>query len=60
MQLFFVWSIINPEDIDIVLRIYKNDQIYEKIPMPYEVRDIMETIPDFDHRIDQLRQEEGL
>lgn len=51
---------VNPEDVDIVLRIYKNDQIYEKIPMPYEVRDIMDTIPDFDHRIDQLRQEEGL
>lgn len=51
---------MSPNDINIVLRIYKDDRILEKIPEPYEVLDIMETIPRFDREIDQLRLEEGL
>ena len=51
---------VNPEDIDIVLRIYKNGDRIECEPKPIEIRAIMDIIPVFDDRIEQIRQEAGL
>lgn len=48
---------VNPEDIDICLRIYQNDEIYETSPEDETIFSIMDTIVDFDKVIDSLRKE---
>lgn len=50
----------NPEDMDILLRIYKDGDIIELEPAPGDIREIMDIIPIFDQRINQIRQEAGL
>lgn len=58
--LFCLEYSVNPEDIDIVLRIYKDGERIELEPVPIEIRAIMDIIPVFDQRIEQIRQEAGL
>lgn len=50
----------NPEDMDIYLRIYKDGSCIELEPPPDDIREIMDIIPIFDQRIEQIRQEAGL
>ena len=50
----------NPEDMDIVLRIYKDGDIIELEPASDDIREIMDTILTFDPIINQIRQEAGL
>ena len=45
-----------PEDIEIELRIYQNDDVVVEFPEPQAIRDIMELIIRFDKRIDKLKQ----
>lgn len=47
----------DPNDIDIVLRIYQSDEILEDSPDPSAIVDIMNTIVDFDRVIEGLRKE---
>lgn len=49
-----------PEDMDIVLRIYKDNDIIELELDSDDIREIMRTIPIFDDIIEQIRQEAGL
>lgn len=50
----------DPKTIDIVLRIYQNNQIVEEIPDPEQIKDIMLKIQDSDKVLDQIRKEEGI
>ena len=50
---------VNPDDIDIFLRIYQNDEVFEECPESSVVFDIMDTIVEFDKIIDGLQREEG-
>jgi len=47
----------DPNDIDIVLRIYQSDEILEYSPDPSDIVDIMNTIVEFDQIIEGLRKE---
>ena len=51
---------INPNSIDIELRIYQNNDIQTLIPESEEIMGIMDTIVEFDNHIDKLRDEEGV
>ncbi len=51
---------VEPKTIDIVLRIYQNNQIVEEIPDAQQIKDIMAKIQDFDKVLDQIRKEEGI
>lgn len=51
---------VEPKTIDIVLRIYQNNQIVEEVPDPQQIKDIMTKIQDFDKVLDQIRKEEGI
>lgn len=51
---------VEPKTIDIVLRIYQNNQIVEEVPDPQQIKDIMIKIQDFDKLLDQIRKEEGI
>ena len=46
----------NPEEIMIVLRIYQNNRVWEEIPEPKIVREIMAKIVMFDKRINELKE----
>jgi len=46
---------IKPIDIDIELRIYQYDEAFIYIPEPEEIFNIMDTIIDFDKKIEQLK-----
>lgn len=46
----------DPNDIDIVLRIYQSDEILECSPDPSSIVDIMNTIVDFDRVIESLKE----
>jgi hypothetical protein len=46
----------DPNDIDIVLRIYQSDEILECSPDPSAIVDIMNTIVDFDRVIESLKE----
>lgn len=48
---------VNPNDIDIVLRIYQSDEVFEENPEPEAIVSIMDTIINFDRIIDSLRRE---
>lgn len=47
-----------PEEIEIELRIYQNDEIKEYIPDPEEIRFIMAQTVKFDSHVDTVRKEE--
>lgn len=47
----------NPNDIDIELRIYQNDEILVHVPHPEDILYIMEKIIQFDKRIEQIKSE---
>lgn len=49
---------INPEEIDIELRIYQCDDIMVCLPTAEDIRFIMNKIVDFDKRIDRMKMEE--
>ena len=51
---------VEPKTIDVVLRIYQNNQIVEEIPDVQQIKDIMIKIQDFDKVLDQIRKEEGI
>lgn len=51
---------VEPKTINIVLRIYQNNQIVEEIPDAQQIKDIMAKIQDFDKVLDQIRKEEGI
>ena len=51
---------VEPEDIEVFLRIYKSGSKIDLQPSPIEIREIMDIIPAFDQRIEQIRQEAGL
>jgi len=51
---------VDPYDIEIELRIYQSDEVREYTPDPSHIAHIMETIIDFDARLNQLRLEEQL
>jgi hypothetical protein len=46
-----------PGEIEIILRIYQNDDYEEYIPDPKEVVDIMDKFVRFSERVDYLREE---
>ena len=45
-----------PEDIEIELRIYQNDEVMVEFPDSQAIRDIMDLIIRFDKRIDKLKE----
>ena len=49
---------VNPEDIQIICRIYQNDEISEFKPRPEVIREIMAKAADFDQLIEDIRTEE--
>lgn len=46
-----------PRDIQMQLRIYQNNEIFEFIPDPKDIEAVMKTIVRFDERINQMRME---
>ena len=50
----------NPADIDIELRIYQNNEIWECKPTPEELLPVMDKIIRFDKMIEQIKEEEGM
>ena len=46
----------NPNDIEIELRIYQNDQVVTHIPDGSDIRRIMDRIVEFDKRIESLKE----
>lgn len=48
---------IDPISIDIVLRIYQSDEVFEEIPNSDDILSIMDTIIEFDRIIEGLREE---
>lgn len=51
---------VSPFEIDIILRIYKSNEIEEKKPEPEEIVWLMEKIKSFDIRIESLKREAAL
>lgn len=49
---------VNPEDIEIELRIYQNDDLWTENPDPNDIRIIMDKIILFDQRLSQIREGE--
>ena len=49
---------INPEEIDIELRIYQHNEIDICEPVPEKIREVMKTIVNFDRIIQKLKSEE--
>jgi len=47
---------ISPFDIEIELRIYQNDDVRVYTPLPETIYNIMETIVEFDKRIEQFKE----
>ena len=47
---------INPYDIEMIMRIYQNDQIFEQLADPAEIKEIMETIKVFTKEIEAMRE----
>lgn len=57
--LFCLEYCVNPEEIQIELRIYQNDLIAFFYPDPIDIRNIMNKIVDFDKLIEDIRLEEA-
>lgn len=49
----------SPEEIEIELRIYQNDNVLIFVPSPETILDIMQIIIDFDRHIEELKAKEG-
>lgn len=49
---------IKPFEIDMVLRLYKEDEVEEEIPKPEDILHIMDTIRDFDKILNKIDEEE--
>lgn len=47
---------INPYDIEMIMRIYQNDQIFEEIADPAEIKRIMDKMVVFDKRIEEMKE----
>lgn len=47
---------VNPYDIEMIIRIYQNDQIFETIADSAWIKDIMTKIERFDKRIEQMKE----
>lgn len=54
--LFCLEYMINPYDIEMIMRIYQSDQIFEEIADPQEVRAIMDKIIEFDKEIETMKE----
>lgn len=46
----------NPFDIEMIMRIYQHDQIYEEVADPAEIQAIMDTIKEFTKEIEKMRE----
>lgn len=47
---------INPYDIEMIFRIYQNDQVFEEIGDPKEIKRIMEQMIVFNKRIEEMKE----
>jgi hypothetical protein len=47
---------VNPYDIEMILRIYQNDEIYEEVADPAEIKQIMDTIVLFTKEIESMKE----
>jgi hypothetical protein len=47
---------IRPYDIEMIMRIYQNDQVFEEIADPNEIHEIMRTIVEFTNEIEKMRE----
>lgn len=47
---------VNPYDIEMIMRIYQYDQIFEEIADPKEIKEIMDTIESFTKEIEKMRE----
>lgn len=47
---------INPYDIEMIMRLYQSDQIFEEIADPSEIKSIMDKVIVFTKRIDEMRE----
>jgi hypothetical protein len=47
---------INPYDIEMILRIYQSDQIFEYLPDPAWIKEIMDKIETFDKHIEKMKE----
>lgn len=47
---------VNPYDIEMILRIYQMDAIFEEIANPDEIKRIMDKIIQFDKRIEEMKE----
>lgn len=56
--LFCLEYSVNPEDIQIELRIYQNDEVHIYVPDPAIIRDIMDKAVEFDALIEGIRAQE--
>lgn len=45
-----------PYDIEMVMRIYQNDTIFEEVANPAEIKEIMDTISQFDKEIEIMKE----
>lgn len=57
--LFCLEYAVNPEDIQIELRIYQNDEVHIYVPDPAVIRDIMNKAVEFDALIEDIRTREA-
>ena len=49
---------MKPENIDMELRLYQNNEVLVHVPHPEDIRIIMERIIEFDNLINKIRSEE--
>lgn len=47
---------VNPYDIEMIMRIYQNNQIFEEVADPKEIRRIMDKIVEFDKEIETMKE----
>lgn len=57
--LFCLEYIVNPYDIEMILRIYQNDEIIEAIADPKWIKEIMDKIKKFTVRIQEMKEAMG-
>jgi hypothetical protein len=57
--LFCLEYIVNPYDIEMILRIYQNDEIIEQIGDPKWIKEIMDKIKKFTVRIQEMKEAMG-
>lgn len=57
--LFCLEYLVNPYDIEMIGRIYQNDEVFEFLGDPKWIRDIMDKIKLFDARIEEMKEVMG-